>query len=256
MSTALAAVVAGLAGAALGSLANLLADRMPSGASLLERPYRRCPESAGQAVRWYDELPIIGWLTLGRRCRSSGESLPRRDLVVEALTAALAVAVVLARHQTAPRVLGVVLVGVLMPASLIDLDTRKIPNRITGPAAVLAIVLGAVLKPSGLSEQLVAGAAAAGFLFIFALIYPRGLGMGDVKLAGVLGLYLGRSVAVALFAGVISGALLGIGIMARLGVAKGRKTGIPFGPFLALGGVIGIFVGPQIVHWYVHSVSH
>src|SRR5581483_11715602 len=106
---------------------------------------------------------------------------------------------------------------------------------------------------SKLPEQLIAGAAAAGFLLVFALAYPRGMGMGDVKLAGVMGLYLGRTVPVAIFSGVLLAALFGAAIMARLGVAKGRKTAVPFGPFLAFGGVLAVLAGQPIVHWYLHS---
>ena len=88
---------------------------------------------------------------------------------------------------------------------------------------------------------------------MFALAYPRGMGMGDVKLAAVLGLYLGRSVAVAVIAGVLLGTIVGLAVMARLGVARGRKTAVPFGPFLAIGGLIPLFAGPAIVHWYLHA---
>src|SRR5581483_5841852 len=109
------------------------------------------------------------------------------------------------------------------------------------------------LRPSGVPEQLIAGAAAAGFLLVFVLAYPRGMGMGDVKLAGVLGLFLGRSVAVAILIAVLTGTILGAAVMARVGVAQGRKTKVPFGPFLALGGVVALFVGPAIVHWYLHA---
>jgi leader peptidase (prepilin peptidase)/N-methyltransferase len=90
---------------------------------------------------------------------------------------------------------------------------------------------------------------------VFAIAYPKGMGMGDVKLAGVLGLFLGRSVAVAVLVGVLTGALLGAAVMARLGVAQGRKTAIPFGPFLALGGIVALFAGPAIVHLYLHSAG-
>jgi leader peptidase (prepilin peptidase)/N-methyltransferase len=105
-----------------------------------------------------------------------------------------------------------------------------------------------------LPEQLIAGAGAAGFLLIFLLAYPRGMGMGDVKLAGVLGLFLGRSVGVAILCGTLIGALFGAVVMARVGVSTGRKTAVPFGPFLALGGLIALFAGPPITHWYLHSL--
>src|SRR5437868_5996865 len=99
-----------------------------------------------------------------------------------------------------------------------------------------------------------AGAAGAAFLLIFAIAYPRGMGMGDVKLAAVLGLFLGREVGVALLVGVMAGTIVGAAVMARLGVAEGRKTAVPFGPFLALGGVVALLAGPPIVHWYLHSL--
>jgi leader peptidase (prepilin peptidase)/N-methyltransferase len=135
---------------------------------------------------------------------------------------------------------------------MIDLRERIIPNKILLPSAIAAIVAGALLDPSYLPEQLIAGAAAGGFLLVFVLAYPRGMGMGDVKLAAVLGLYLGRSVAVALLVGVLAGTLVGGAVMARVGVKAGRKTAIPFGPFLAFGGLVGLFAGPAIVHWYLH----
>ena len=188
------------------------------------------------------------------RCRACDERISVRYPLVEALTAVLAVAVVLVKHSAHDIVLGLVLVGVLVPLALIDLDRRIIPNKITLPAAVAALAIGLALGPSGVAEQLIAGAGAAAFLLVFALAYPRGMGMGDVKLAGVLGLYLGRSVAVAMFSGVLAAAILGAAIMARVGVETGRKTAVPFGPFLALGGIVGVLAGPAIVHWYAHAV--
>jgi leader peptidase (prepilin peptidase)/N-methyltransferase len=171
---------------------------------------------------------------------------------VEALTAALAVAVILVEHSTVDKVLGLVLVGILVPIALIDLDHQIIPNKITAPAAILAVAIGLALKPAGVPEQLIAGAGAAAFLLVFVLAYPRGMGMGDVKLAGVLGLFLGREVGVAIFVAVIAGTLVGAAVMARLGVQRGRKTRVPFGPFLALGGILALLAGPAIVHWYLH----
>jgi leader peptidase (prepilin peptidase)/N-methyltransferase len=254
MSTAEVAVFAGLLGACFGSFFNVVVYRLPRGESL-NSPPSHCPK-CNTPIKPYDNIPIISWLILRGRCRSCHEQISIRYPLVEAGTAALAVAVVLTRHETWARVLGLTLVAVLVPIALIDLDTRKIPNKITGPAAILAVVEGLIFKPSFVPEQLIAGAAAFAFLFLFALAYPRGLGMGDVKLAGVLGLYLGKSVVVALFVGVITGALVGGVVMAQKGVAKGRKTAIPFGPFLALGGIVGILVGPQIMHWYLHHVLH
>ena len=128
-----------------------------------------------------------------------------------------------------------------MPIALIDLEHRIIPNKITAPGcAILAVAIGLALKPAAVPEQLIAGTGAAAFLLVFVLAYPRGMGMGDVKLAGVLGLFLGREVAVAILVALIAGTVLGAALIARLGVQRGRKTAVPFGPFLALGGVVAL----------------
>lgn len=243
---------AALFGAVIGSFLNVVAYRLPRRESLIT-PGSRCP-SCNTAIKPYDNVPVLGWLLLRGRCRSCGASISPRYPAIEALTAVLAVAVVLARHSAHDIALGLVLVVILMPVALIDLEHRIIPNKITLPAALMALVIGALTRPSGVPEQLIAGAAAGGFLLLFALAYPRGMGMGDVKLAAVLGLFLGRSVGVALMVGVVSATLVGAAIMARQGVAEGRKTAVPFGPFLALGGVVAVLAGPPLVHWYLHSV--
>jgi len=169
------------------------------------------------------------------------------------VTAVLAVAVVLVKHSPRDVVLGLLLVAVLVPVALIDFDRRIIPNKIMLPAALAALAVGLVLAPSQVPEQLIAGLAAGGFLLIFAVAYPKGMGMGDVKLAAVLGLFLGRSVAIALLSGVLAGTVVGAIVMARVGVGQGRKTAVPFGPFLAIGGIVGLLAGPAVVHWYLHS---
>jgi leader peptidase (prepilin peptidase)/N-methyltransferase len=222
-------VFAALAGLITGSFLNVVAYRLPRGESLVT-PGSHCTK-CGAPVRPYDNIPVLGWLLLRGHCRQCHDRISSRYPIVEATTA------------------------VLVPVALIDFDHRVIPNKITLPAAILAIVGGLATKPSGVPEQLIAGAAAAGVLLVFVLAYPRGMGMGDVKLAGVLGLFLGRSVAVALLVGVIAATVVGGVIMARVGVKDGRKTAVPFGPFLALGGVVAIFAGPSIVHWYLHTFA-
>jgi len=251
MPIAFAAAFAGVLGATIGSFLNVVAYRLPRRQSLVHPP-SRCPGCETQ-IKTYDNVPVLGWLWLRGRCRTCRIAISPRYPIVEATTAALAVAVVLTKHSAADIVLGLVLVGVLVPIALIDLDHRIIPNKITLPAAVAAVAIGVALDLRGVPEQLIAGAGAGGFLLFFVLAYPRGMGMGDVKLAAVLGLFLGRSVAVAILAGVLAGTVLGAVVMARLGVEKGRKTAVPFGPFLALGGIIALFAGPAIIHWYLHA---
>ena len=237
-------------GALIGSFLNVVAYRLPRSKSLVT-PGSQCP-GCDTPIKPYDNIPVLGWLMLRGRCRKCRTAISPRYPAVEALTAALAVAVILVEHSTVDKVLGLVLVGILVPVALIDLDHQIIPNKITAPAAILAVGIGLALKPSGVPEQLIAGAGAAAFLLVFVFAYPRGMGMGDVKLAGVLGLFLGREVGVAIFVAVIAGTLVGAAVMARLGVQRGRKTRVPFGPFLALGGVVALLAGPAIVHWYLH----
>jgi leader peptidase (prepilin peptidase) / N-methyltransferase len=241
---------AALFGLIVGSFLNVVAWRLPRGASLV-RPRSACP-GCGAAVKPYDNVPVLSWLLLRGRCRGCGERISPRYPVVEAVTAALYVAVVAAKHDDVLQmVLGLVLVTFLVPITVIDLDHRIIPNRLTGPAAVLAIALGAVLEPSYLPEQLAAGAGALLFFYLPALIHSKGMGMGDVKLAGVLGLYLGRAVAPAIFAALILGVVIGAAIIAYKGVSDGRRTKVPFGPFMALGAVFALFAGDAIVDGYV-----
>jgi leader peptidase (prepilin peptidase)/N-methyltransferase len=250
MPAAVATVFAGALGAVFGSFFNVVAYRLPRHQSLIHPP-SSCP-SCQQPIKAYDNVPVLGWLMLRGSCRSCGARISPRYPIVEALTAALAAAVVLVGGSSYAIVSGLVLVAVLVPISLIDLDQRIIPNKLTLPASLAAIVIALVLKPAVLPSHLLAGGAAAGFLLLFALAYPSGMGMGDVKLAGVLGLFLGASVAVAVLAAVFAATLVGVGVMVRVGVERGRKVAVPFGPFLAIGGVLAVLAGPQILHWYLH----
>jgi leader peptidase (prepilin peptidase)/N-methyltransferase len=242
-------ILAGAVGLAVGSFLNVVVHRLPRRESLV-RPASRCP-SCGTPIRPYDNVPVVSWLLLRGRCRSCGERIPVRYPLVEAGTGALYAAVVLAADADRDAWLGLALVTVLVPVVFIDIEHRIIPNRIMLPAAIAAPVILAVTRPEQLVEHLIAGTAAGGFLLVAALAYPRGMGMGDVKLAGVLGLYLGRSVTVAMMAALLTGTLVGAAVMARKGVREGRKTAVPFGPFLALGGLIGLFAGPPIIEWYL-----
>lgn len=168
-----------------------------------------------------------------------------------ALGLILIVAEIAIGHPTAQTVLDAFLVPVLIAATLTDLHARKIPNRLTAPAAIWALVLGAALRPSGVPAQALAALAAGGFMLISALLYPKGLGMGDVKLAATIGLYLSASVAVALLVGLLASALAGVLVIFRYGLAKGRAVALPLAPFLALGGAVAILAGPQLIHWYI-----
>ncbi|MEY2442363.1 MAG: leader peptidase (prepilin peptidase) / N-methyltransferase [bacterium] len=177
-----------------------------------------------------------------------------RERLVKVTTAALFVLVAAVQHDDSTRlVLGLAMVGFLVALTLVDLKTRLLPNKLTLPAAVTAIVLGLLVDASGEPERLLAGAVAGGFFLVVALAYPSGMGLGDVKLAAVLGLFLGREVAAALLFALVAGVLVGVAIMRRKGVAEGRKTAVAFGPFLALGAVAALLVGEGLVAAYLAS---
>ncbi|MFL5819522.1 MAG: prepilin peptidase [Solirubrobacteraceae bacterium] len=146
--------------------------------------------------------------------------------------------------------LGVTLAAVLGAVTLTDLERRTIPDRILLPAAVLAVAILGLAAPEELPEHFLAGLGAGGFLLAAALVRPGGMGMGDVKLAAVMGLYLGRMVAPAMLFALLAGTAVGALIVARRGLREGRKAALPFGAFLALGGVLGMVVGPAVLGWY------
>jgi leader peptidase (prepilin peptidase)/N-methyltransferase len=245
-----AVTFAGVLGAIFGSFLNVVTYRLPRHDSLV-RPASHCP-SCKTPVRPYDNVPILSYLLLRGRCRNCGAKISSRYPLVEAATAGLCVGAVLAHSSAAGLALSVALILVLVPAALIDLEHRIIPNRLNAAGALLALVLGLAFDAGGEPERLLAAACAGGFLLIAALAYPGGMGMGDVKLAAVMGLFLGRAVAAAVMIALLAGVLAGALIIARKGARAGRKTAVPFGPFLALGGLVSVFVGQELVSFYVH----
>jgi leader peptidase (prepilin peptidase)/N-methyltransferase len=240
---------AALLGLIIGSFLNVVAWRLPRRESLV-KPGSRCPGCA-TPVKPYDNVPIVSWLLLRGRCRGCHERVSARYPLVEGVTCALYVAVAATADDTLRLALGLVLVTFLVPIAVIDLDHKIIPNRLTGPAAVMAIALGVVLEPSHVPEQLAAGAAALVFFGLPAFINAKGMGMGDVKLAGVLGLYLGWAVVPAIFIALILGVVVGAAIIARKGMSEGRRVKVPFGPFMAVGALTAALVGDAMVNGYV-----
>lgn len=240
--------IAAVGGLLAGSFFNVVIARLPAGESLMSPP-SHCPH-CGHGVRPWDNIPVVSWLILRGRCRDCAEPISIRYPLVEALTGLLCALVVVVKGADQDAWLGIALVLTLVPITFIDLDHQIIPNVIVGPSAVVALAILGLTDPDAIPDHLIAGAAAGAFFFLAVLAYPRGMGMGDVKLAAVMGLYLGSSVAPALLAAMLSGTIVGGVVMARKGVAEGRKTKIPFGPFLALGALVGLFVGPEIVDWY------
>ena len=244
-----AIALAALGGLIVGSFLNVVAYRLPRGESLAHPP-SHCP-SCDQPIKPYDNVPVLSWLLLRGRCRNCKAPISPRYPLVELTTGVLWALVMWARWDDAPAIaLGIVLVTILIPIAIIDYERRIIPNRITGPAAIVAILIGVLFDQDFVVEQLIAGAAAGGFFLLAVLAYPRGMGMGDVKLAGVMGLYLGRAVGLAVLIGLVAGVVAGLVIISSKGAKEGRKTAVPFGPFLALGGIIAIFAGDAVADWY------
>lgn len=172
--------------------------------------------------------------------------------MVAVISVALAVVVAVVQSSVANAVLRGLMVLALVPCAAIDIERRIIPNRITGPGSVVALAVGLALDPGGEPTRVLSALAAGGFLLVASLIKPGGMGMGDAKLTGMMGLFLGRPVAVALFAALIASVLTGVALATRRGVYAARKTALPFGPYLAFGGVLAALVGDPIIHAYLH----
>lgn len=242
-----------LGGLVTGSFVGVVAHRVPRGRSIVG-PRSDC-DSCGRVIAAYDNIPVLSWLALRGRCRSCGARIPVIYPLVElAVGAAFAATTLVFYDDPAQLVLGLVFVAVLAAVTLTDIERRVIPNAVllAGAAIGLAIVLST--DAASLPERGGAALAAGGFLLLVAVAYPRGMGMGDVKLAALMGLYLGRDVAPALMVGVFAGALVGLALIARHG-ASARKQAVPFGPFLALGGVAGLLAGEEIIDWYLDTFA-
>jgi leader peptidase (prepilin peptidase) / N-methyltransferase len=245
---ALAAVVFAPA-LALGSFLNVVAARVPLRRSIV-RPPSACM-SCAQEIRWYDNVPLVSYAVLRGRCRHCGVRIPWVYPAIELVTAVLIAGCVLAFGLTAEAAISAFFCAVLVAISAIDLEHRIIPNRIVLPATVVVLVANTVRDVS--PEWALAALGASGFLFTAALIYPAGMGMGDVKLALLMGAALGKTVPVALMAGMVAAMVPSLVLFARHG-SKARKMGIPFGPFLALGSVVALFWGHAILDAYLSTL--
>lgn len=245
--TAAWVTLAGVLGAAVGSFLNVVVHRVPAGESIVS-PGSKCP-GCDTLLAPYDNVPVISWLVLRGRCRHCGIRISPRYPLLELLTAVLFALVVLTRGADSDLAAELVFVAVLVAVSAIDLEHRIIPNSILAPAAVWGVGVAVALRLEELPELLIAGGAAFTAMLLVALVQPGGMGMGDVKLAGVIGLYLGIAVLPALLVAFLTGALVGLAIVVNRG-ASARKQAVPFGPFLALGAVVGLLAGDELIELY------
>jgi leader peptidase (prepilin peptidase)/N-methyltransferase len=249
------AILAIPAGMIVGSFATVVAYRMPRHQSFVGGR-SACPE-CGTTIAAYDNVPVLSWLMLRGRCRSCGVRISARYPLTELAMAILFAAsvLILGTDDVGELTLGLALCALLVTVTLTDLERRVIPNALLLAGGAIAVVIVAITDPSSLAERGIAALAAGGVLFLIALAYPRGMGMGDVKLVAVMGLYLGSAVAPAMLIGFAAGAAVGVGLMARHG-SVARKRAIPFGPFLALGGIVGLWYGDAMVSWYLSTFFH
>lgn len=254
--TVVVAVLCGVVGLLVGSFLNVVVWRVPRGESIVSPP-SACPR-CGARIKPYDNIPVVSWLMLRGRCRNCHEPISARYPLVEAGTGAFFVGVAWWAGPSAVLPAFLYLAAISVALALIDLDTRRLPNAIVLPAYPVALVLLAVASWAqddwtALGRGAVGGAALYAFYFALMVLRPGGMGFGDVKLAGVLGLYLGwlgwSSVVVGAFGAFLIGGIVSIGLL--LARRAGRKSAIPFGPFMLVGAWIGIFAGEAIGSGYL-----
>ena len=247
MNLALAAVVVPPA-LALGSFLNVVAARLPEGRSLVHPP-SACG-TCGVQIAWRDNVPVVSYLLLRGRCRGCGSRIGLRYLAVELLTAFLVTACFLSFGLTADAFLAAFFCAALVVLSAIDIERRILPDKIVLPSAGIVLTAQLVLHPDQWLEWILAPLGAALFLFAALLAYPKGMGMGDVKLCLLLGAMLGKLVLVALMVGMVSALVPAVVLLARHGAAA-RTMAIPFGPFLAFGAVVALFFGGALLDAYL-----
>jgi leader peptidase (prepilin peptidase)/N-methyltransferase len=241
--------IAFIGGLTVGSFATAVAHRVPRGMSIAG-PRSQCP-TCGVQIAASDNIPLVSWALLRGRARCCGARIsplyPLTELAVGLLFAAT---VLVYWHEPAETAIGLVFVTMLAAVTLTDLEQRTIPNKILLVGSIICIAIALPTDPGGMPERAIAAAAAGGLFFAAALAYPSGMGLGDVKLAAAMGLFLGRAVAPAILAALLVGSIVGLTLIARHG-SSARKIAIPFGPFLALGGIVGLLAGDQLIDLYL-----
>ncbi len=230
---------------ALGSFVNVVAARVPLRRSVV-RPRSACM-ACGSELAWYDNVPVLSYLVLRGRCRSCGKGISLLYPGVELATAGLVAACFVVFGLSGEAVVSAFFCAVLVAITATDITHRIVPNRIVLPAAAVVLIAQTALYPS--AEWALGALGAAGFLLVAAIAYPAGMGMGDVKLALLLGAMLGRLVGVGLMLGMFAALVPSAVLFARHGAAA-RKMGIPFAPFLAFGAVVALFVGKPLLDAY------
>jgi leader peptidase (prepilin peptidase)/N-methyltransferase len=244
------AMIALVPGLAVGSFLGVAAARVPLRRSVV-RPGSACM-SCATPVRWYDNVPLISYALLRGRCRRCGTRIPPRDPAIELATALLLAGCVLTFGLTVRAAAAAVGCAALVVVTATDLERRIVPDRVVLPAAIAVLALRTVADPS--PEWALGALATAGVLFLVVLAYPGGMGMGDVKLALLIGAMLGRFAYVAVMLALLLAFVPSVVLLARHG-ARARKFAIPFAPFLAAGAVIALFVGQRLFSAYLGGLT-
>lgn len=246
------ATVAGLIGLAFGSFASVLAYRWPRGESIV-RPRSHCT-GCDRTLSVRELIPVVSWLVQRGRCRGCSASISWRYPAIELTSAALAAGAIVTFGATWRGLAAAVLVLALVPVVAIDLEHQLIPDLIVFPAAAAGLMFAIAASPSRWWVPVTAALGASAFLMLLWVVYPGGMGLGDVKLALLLGAVLGASVVPAMLIAFGVGAAVGVGLMVRHGAAA-RKMAVPFGPFLAIGALVGLWWGPSILGWYAERLA-
>lgn len=241
------AVLAGVFGLAMGSFFTVAAWRWPREESLVA-PRSHCT-GCERTLHWYELVPVLSWVIQRGHCRGCGSGISWRYPAIELVSGGLAAAAILTFGPTFEGLAAMILVLTLVPVVVIDLEHKLIPDVIVLPAAAAALALAIAEQPDRWWVPTIAAVGASVFLLVLALVYPGGMGLGDVKLALLLGAVLGASVVPALAVAFFAGALLGAVLLVRMG-KQARKMAIPFGPFLAAGALVALWFGPSMIDWY------
>jgi leader peptidase (prepilin peptidase) / N-methyltransferase len=236
-----------ISGLIIGNFLNVLIYRLPRSISL-RRPTSFCPECGGK-IAFYESIPLISYFFLKGRCRNCGKPIPLKYPIVESLCAVLFFLNYYFFGISLLTLLGIIFCSILLAVTFIDIEFKLIPDILILPFSIIGLAIHIIYRPTAWWIVLASAFGAFAFMLIVHLIYPKGMGMGDVKFSFMAGAFLSRNVIVGLFFSFVLGAFFGL-IMLLFKKSK-LKNSIAFGPFISLGSIIALFYGNEIINWYL-----